>query len=159
MPECDRRILQWEAPRRVSEPPVISEPYGCEGGDRAVATALLAYPRRAKQDDVLTAVEEPQLVQALDLLPVEPQGLDQLVNLPRRHPVDVRLLHDGAQRRVVAARAHLRHRQFDRPDPRIPAPGPTPVAISRPLVSTLMPFGADQSFMSRRRRSNRSDRA
>ena len=38
--ECDRRIVQREVPRRVSEPAVVSEPRGREGGDRAMATAL-----------------------------------------------------------------------------------------------------------------------
>ena len=39
-PRTDRRIVQREAPRRVSEPAVVSEPRGRKGGDQAMATAL-----------------------------------------------------------------------------------------------------------------------
>src|SRR6266704_3512767 len=44
MAECDRRILQREVSRRVSQPAVVSEPGRSDSGHRPVAAALQRGP-------------------------------------------------------------------------------------------------------------------
>ena len=52
--------------------PVVDASAGLGGRDRQADRQMrLAHPRRAEQDNVLAAVEESQLVQALDLLALD----------------------------------------------------------------------------------------
>ena len=64
----------------------------------------LASPRRAKQDDVLAAVEEPQLVQALDLLALDARLEGEVKLRQRLDGRQARGPHGGLQTTVVAQR-------------------------------------------------------
>jgi hypothetical protein len=81
--------------------------------------------------------------------PLQPQRLHQVVDLSRRHPVDVRFLDHRQQgllraaprvqqRGEVRPRTDLGDRQVHRPHPRIPAPDPAPVAIGRSVLTALV---------------------
>ena len=81
--------------------------------------------------------------------PVQPQRLHQPIDLPRRHPGDIRLAHHRDQRllgslpglqqcREVTPVPHPRHAQPDRPDPRVPLALPVPVPLPGPLRRPLV---------------------
>ena len=86
----------------------------------------------------------------------QPEALDQLVDAAGRDPAHVRLRHDrdhrllGAlarpqKRREGAALTQLGDLQLDLPSPRVPAPGPIPVAMrSAILRPALTQLRADQ---------------
>ena len=83
-----------------------------------------------------TVSSSPQIRDTSDFeIPSSAQRLHQVIDLPRRDAVHVRLLDDreqrvlGAparlqQRREIRARPHLRDRQLDRAHPRVPRPRP-----------------------------------
>jgi hypothetical protein len=90
--------------------------------------------------------------------PVDPQLLDQPVDLASAHPVDIRLQHDRHDRlltapprlqearKVRAPSPLLGNQQLDLPDPRLPRPGAIPVAMRRPTIRRDLPQpGADLS--------------
>jgi site-specific DNA recombinase len=86
------------------------------------------------------------------------RGLDQRLDPPRAHPLDVGRRHHGDQRllraparlqpaREVAAGARLGDGQVERADPRVPSPRAVAVAVgpplARPLVAGRADLGAD----------------
>jgi site-specific DNA recombinase len=96
------------------------------------------------------------LAEAADLALADaghPQRLDQLVHAARRDALHVRLLHHRQQRPLgppprlqqageEAPIPHPRHRQLDRPHPRVPLPLAVPVALAPPLGAALVPLRA-----------------
>src|SRR3954454_7449253 len=98
-----------------------------------------------------------RLAQPTDLAlrdPIQPQRLHQIVDLPRRHALDVCLAHHRHQRllapptglqhgREVAPVTHARHPQPDRPDPRVPLPLAVPVPLPAPLGGPLVTFRSE----------------
>ena len=95
--------------------------------------------------------------------PVDPQLLNEAVDLPGRDAVHVRLQHDRDDRllraparlqearEVRAARAFLRDQQLDLPDPGLPRPRPIPVSMRQPglrrdLAKPSTNLGADLGF-------------
>ena len=87
---------------------------------------------------------------------VEAERLHQLVDLPRRDPMHVRLLHDREQRVLgaparlqqrgkVGPGSHLRNRQLDRAHPRVPRPRPTAIAVRRALAGALVTLSPNQA--------------
>ncbi len=102
-------------------------------------------------DDLVEALGEPR-----DLAlghPLHPELLHELLHPPGRHAGEVgvgdhrheRLLRTPARLqqpiREVRALPELRHRELDRPDPRIPRPLPVPVTAVDPLKAPLTPPG------------------
>ena len=88
--------------------------------------------------------------------PVDAERLDQIIDLPGRDPMHVRLLHHGEQRmlrpptrlqqrREVRPRPNLGNGQLDRAHPRVPRPRPGPIAIRRALPGPLVSLGANQA--------------
>ncbi len=97
----------------------------------------LAHPRRAEQDNVLAAVEESQLVQALDLLALEAR-LEGEINLRQRlDGRQARGAHRGLPATVVAQRdlgaQHLLDRVARRHRPA--------VALGQPAVDRFQRAG------------------
>ena len=85
---------------------------------------------------------------------MQPELLDQAVDLARGDPVDVGLLDDGHERllgalarlqkaREVAPRAQLRDRQLDLARARLPRPRPIAIAMRDPVRRDLPELGAD----------------
>lgn len=79
-----------------------------------------------------------------------PNALTSL-SIPRRHPVDVGVLHDYVQPAAGAAApmgsaagAHLRDRLLKRPEPRIPGSCQAAVAMGSRLAIALLLLGAHQ---------------
>ena len=77
--------------------------------------------------------------------PLDPQLLDQPVDLAGRDTVDIGLHHDRhdrllrppprlQKRREIAARPRPRDQQLDLPDPGLPRPRAIPIAIRRALL-------------------------
>ena len=95
--------------------PVVDASAGLGGRDRQTDRQMrLAHSRRAEQDDVLGAVEESQLVQALDLLALDAR-LEGKVKLRQRlDGRQARGAHGGLQATVVAQRDLGVEHQLDR---------------------------------------------
>jgi hypothetical protein len=78
--------------------------------------------------------------------PIDPQLLDEPVDLAGRDPVHVRLQHDRddrllraparlqKRREIRRARPLLRDQQLDLPNPRLPPPRPVPIAMRQPRL-------------------------
>src|SRR5262245_1217969 len=80
---------------------------------------------------------------------LEAQRLHEVIDLARRDPVHVGLLHHRRQRplappprleqaRKVAPRPHFRDRELEGPDPCVPGPQPEAVAVRRSLPAALV---------------------
>jgi hypothetical protein len=87
--------------------------------------------------------------------PIQPERLHEVVDLPRRHPVDVRFLDHRQQRLLgpatglqqrweVRAGTDLGNRQVHRTDPRVPGADPRPIARRGALVTPLVALSAHQ---------------
>src|SRR6266545_543980 len=117
-----------------------------------VRVTALQRPRPERFDLLVEASADAGDLRARD---PQPQRLDQLIDLPRRHAADVRLLDHRHQRLLgsparlqergeVAAAADLRDRELDLAGARVPAPGPVAVAMRQPLLAALPTLGTDQ---------------
>ena len=85
--------------------PVVDASAGLGGRDRQADRQMrLAHPRRAEQDNVLAAVEESQLVQALDLLALDARLEGEIKLRQRLDGRQARGAHRGLQATVVAQR-------------------------------------------------------
>ena len=117
--------------------------------DEQVRVAALQRTLPKRLDLLVKQTRDPA-----DLRLADPQteALDELVDAPRAHAADIGLLHHRHQRllaalpwlqeaREVAALTNLRDLQLDLTGPRVPPPGPIPIAmrraILRPALTTL----------------------
>src|SRR6266511_4771676 len=117
-----------------------------------VRVTALQRPRPERFDLLVEASADAGDLRARD---PQPQRLDQLIDLPRRHAADVRLLDHRYQRLLgsparlqergeVAAAADLRDRQLELAGARVPAPGPVAVAVRQAFLAPRAALGTDQ---------------
>src|SRR3954447_26276448 len=122
------------------------------GVDEQIGVAALKRPLPERLD---LLVEQPRDPAHLTLGDPQPATLDELIDPPRRHSADIRLLHHADERllaalarlqqaREVAALADLRDLQLDLTRARVPPPRPIAVAMRRTILRALTTLRADQ---------------
>ena len=110
-------------------------------------------PRPKRRDERVELAADPRHLRFRN--PIQAEGLHQVIDLPRRHPVHVGFLDDHQQgvfrppaglqqRREVRPGPHLGNRQLDRAHARIPCARAVPSAVRRTIAGPLVPLGADQ---------------
>src|SRR3954454_6171593 len=122
------------------------------GVDEQIGVAALKRPPPERLD---LLVEQPRDQAHLTLGDRQPETLDELIDPPRRHSADIRLLHHADERllaalarlqeaREVAALPGLRDLQLDLTRARVPPPRPIAVAMRRTILGALTTLRADQ---------------
>lgn len=88
--------------------------------------------------------------------PINAERLHQVIDLPRRDAVHIRFLDDRRecvlraparlqQRREIGPGRHLRNRQLDRADARVPGAGPRAIAVGRAITAAFVTLRADEA--------------
>src|SRR3954470_14712798 len=136
---------------RATRPP--SRTFSTFASTNRYGVAALQRPLPERLD---LLVEQPGDPADLGFADTQPESLHQPIDAARRDPAHIGLLDHRHQRllgtlarlqeaREVAALAQLGDLQLDLTRARVPAPGPIPVALRRPVIGpALAELGADQ---------------